>query len=105
MLAPAFALVGPSTAGKLQFNITDKGLRARVSAFTAVLHTWNQRLDFHPHIHCLVPGGGLDAHGQYVRVKNERFLRYLPHLQVMATKQVMAVRERRPSSVRDNEAD
>jgi len=25
----------------------------------AVLHTWGQRLDHHPHIHCLIPGGGL----------------------------------------------
>jgi len=27
--------------------------------FTALLHTWNQKLAFHPHLHCLVPGGGL----------------------------------------------
>jgi Putative transposase/Transposase zinc-binding domain len=27
--------------------------------FTAVLHTWNQKLGFHPHLHCIVPGGGL----------------------------------------------
>lgn len=27
--------------------------------FLAVLHTWGQRLDAHPHIHCVVPGGGL----------------------------------------------
>jgi Putative transposase/Transposase zinc-binding domain len=27
--------------------------------FTAVLHTWSQKLGFHPHLHCLVPGGGL----------------------------------------------
>jgi hypothetical protein len=27
--------------------------------FTLVLHTWNQKLGFHPHIHCVVPGGGL----------------------------------------------
>jgi hypothetical protein len=27
--------------------------------FTAVLHTWNQLLGFHPHIHCIVPAGGL----------------------------------------------
>jgi len=27
--------------------------------FTAVLHTWGQRLDHHPHLHCIVPGGGL----------------------------------------------
>ncbi len=27
--------------------------------FTAVLHTWNQMLGFHPHLHCVVPAGGL----------------------------------------------
>lgn len=27
--------------------------------FTAVLHTWTQQLLFHPHIHCVVPAGGL----------------------------------------------
>jgi hypothetical protein len=27
--------------------------------FLAVLHTWGQRLDHHPHLHCVVPGGGL----------------------------------------------
>ncbi len=59
----------------------DKGLRAATSGFTAVLHTWNQRLEFHPHIHCLVPGAGLSAQGEYVRVKRDTFLVYLAHLQ------------------------
>ena len=59
----------------------DKGLRAATSGFTAVLHTWNQRLEFHPHIHCLVPGAGLNAAGDYVQVKSDQFLVYLPHLQ------------------------
>src|ERR1700704_2394451 len=27
--------------------------------FFSVLHTWNQKLDHHPHIHCVVPAGGL----------------------------------------------
>ena len=60
---------------------SDKALRAAVNGFTAVLHTWNQRLEFHPHIHCLVPGAGLDDDGKFVRVKNPQFLVYLPHLQ------------------------
>lgn len=59
----------------------DKVLHAVVSGFTAVLHTWNQVLQFHPHIHCLVPGAGLNAKGKYVRVKNHQFLLYLPKLQ------------------------
>ena len=29
----------------------------------AVLHTWTQRLIFHPHVHCLVTGGGLSEDG------------------------------------------
>ena len=37
----------------------------------AVLHTWNQLLDNHPHIHCLVPGGGFGEKGFVVM---ERFL-------------------------------
>ena len=32
--------------------------------FTAVLHTWTQRLLYHPHIHCIVAGGGLSPDGQ-----------------------------------------
>jgi hypothetical protein len=59
----------------------DKGLGAVISGFTAALHTWNQRLEFHPHIHCLVPGVGFNASGEFVRVKNDQFLVFLPHLQ------------------------
>lgn len=73
-----FAAVSGALSEKLA---TDKGLRAQVSGFTAVLHTWTQRLEFHPHIHCLVPGAGLNAQGKLVRVKNHEFLVYLPHLQ------------------------
>ena len=29
--------------------------------FFSVLHTWNQKLEHHPHIHCVVPAGGLSA--------------------------------------------
>jgi hypothetical protein len=31
--------------------------------FTAVLHTWGQTLTHHPHMHCIVPGGGLAPDG------------------------------------------
>jgi len=32
--------------------------------FLAVLHTWSQTLRHHPHLHCVVPGGGLSLNGQ-----------------------------------------
>jgi hypothetical protein len=31
----------------------------------AVLHTWGQNLSLHPHLHCIVPGGGIDAKGRW----------------------------------------
>jgi hypothetical protein len=31
---------------------------------TAILHTWGQNLRFHPHLHCVVTGGGLSPDGQ-----------------------------------------
>ena len=32
--------------------------------FIAILHTWGQNLLHHPHLHCVVPGGGLSADGE-----------------------------------------
>src|SRR5437879_5674739 len=35
--------------------------------FFAVLHSWGQNLHFHPHLHCVIPGGGLSAdHEQWI---------------------------------------
>ena len=40
-----------------------KRLGAQIGV-TALLHTWGQNLLFHPHLHCVVTGGGLSADGQ-----------------------------------------
>ncbi|MDE2488931.1 MAG: IS91 family transposase [Alphaproteobacteria bacterium] len=40
-----------------------KHLGARIG-FTAVLHTWGSALTHHPHLHCIVPGGGLSPDGE-----------------------------------------
>ena len=42
----------------LEIAANPRHLGAKVGLL-AVLHTWGQRLDFHPHLHCIVPGGGL----------------------------------------------
>ena len=45
--------------------------------FFSVLHTWNQKLQHHPHVHCVVAAGGLSGdHTQWVRPRNARF--FLP---------------------------
>ena len=43
--------------------------------FLAVLHTWSQNLLHHPHIHCVVPAGGLAADGsRWIRCRPKFFL-------------------------------
>src|SRR6266550_205184 len=42
--------------------------------FFAVLHSWGQNLHFHPHLHCVIPGGGLSAdHDRWIQGRR-RFL-------------------------------
>ncbi len=43
--------------------------------FLAVLHTWGQNLMYHPHVHCVVPAGGIAPDGQHwVAGKGDFFL-------------------------------
>jgi Putative transposase/Transposase zinc-binding domain len=34
----------------------------------AILHTWGQNLSLHPHLHCIVPGGGVNRKGQFEKI-------------------------------------
>jgi Putative transposase len=43
--------------------------------FFGILHTWGQNLMFHPHIHCVIPGGGLSSgHTQWIHPRYPFFL-------------------------------
>jgi predicted Zn-ribbon and HTH transcriptional regulator len=64
-----------ATAETLKTIAADpKHLGAEIGFF-AVLHSWGQNLMFRPHLHCVVPGGGLSADGQrWVRCRAKFFL-------------------------------
>src|SRR6266567_1616204 len=48
--------------------------------FFSVLHTWNQKLQLPPHVHCVVPAGGLSRdHARWIRSRPRFFL----HIQVL----------------------
>lgn len=51
----------------------EKHLGAQVG-FTVVLHTWGQNLLFHPHLHCVVTGGGLASNGTRWISARDRYL-------------------------------
>ena len=50
------------------FGLRHDDLKAEPAA-TAVLHTHNRRLDYHPHLHVIVPGAGIDQRRQWRKVK------------------------------------
>lgn len=37
----------------------------------AILHTWSQHLSLHPHLHCIVPGGGVDKDGKWQNIRSD----------------------------------
>jgi len=60
----------------LEIAADPKHLGAEIGFFS-VLHTWNQKLQHHPHVHCVVAAGGLSQdHAQWKRPRNARF--FLP---------------------------
>src|SRR5215469_10483165 len=43
--------------------------------FFSVLHTWNQKLRLHPHVHCVIPAGGLSLdHTRWIKSRSRFFL-------------------------------
>lgn len=45
------------------------------TGMVAVLHTWGQQLWLHPHVHCIVPGGGITKAGKWKNCKyNDKYL-------------------------------
>jgi len=58
----------------LEVAANPKRLGARIG-FLAVLHTWGQNLMHHPHLHCVVPAGGLSSDGAaWVPARGDFFL-------------------------------
>jgi len=55
------------------FGLNPKNLGAEIG-MTMVLHTHNRKLDFHPHIHVVVPGGGVDKRRRQWKKKKRKFL-------------------------------
>jgi len=55
------------------FGLNPKNLGANIG-MTAVLHTHNRRLDYHPHIHVIVPGGGVDKARKQWKKKKGKYL-------------------------------
>ena len=55
------------------FALNPKNLGAEIG-MSMVLHTHNRKRDYHPHIHVVLPGGGVDKHSQQWKKKKGKYL-------------------------------
>lgn len=69
-----YSLLFRCVAQTLQELSRDKKYLGAEIGLTAVLHTWGQNLCFHPHIHCIVPAGGLTKTGLWQSSRQKFFL-------------------------------
>ena len=61
-------------AGNALLDVGRSKLKARLGCLT-ILHTWGQNLSLHPHVHCVVPGGGFSGDGKtWVALRNPTYL-------------------------------
>lgn len=79
----AIAFYNPAVVYDLLFKVTAETLRTIARdpkhlgaeiGLTAVLHTWGSALTHHPHLHCIVPGGGLSPAGHWQPCRRGFFL-------------------------------
>jgi hypothetical protein len=62
------------------FAADDKWMGGQLGAI-AILHTWSQTLTLHPHIHLIIPAGGITTSGTWKTSKSKgKFLFYVPQL-------------------------
>jgi hypothetical protein len=66
-------------AGRTLMEVAKTELGGTIGAML-VLHTWTRTLEYHPHVHCLVPAGYIDADGQWHEVDRP----WLAHHRILA---------------------
>jgi len=71
---PVYDILFSTTAETLLTIARDPKRLGVELGFFAVLHSWGQNLHFHPHLHCVVPGGGLSADQDHWIYGRRRYL-------------------------------
>ena len=74
------------------YSRRDRQLQGKLG-MTAVLHTWGQSLNQHIHLHCLIPGGAIDAQGDFVTTRRDFLYPQRVLAKLLRGKMVSALRQ------------
>lgn len=68
-----YKLLFDASAGTLLTFAKDEKYLGALPGIISVLHTWGQQLSFHPHIHCIVSGGGITSDNRWKEAKKNQW--------------------------------
>lgn len=88
----------------IQTFASDRKWMGAQTGMVAILHTWGQNLSLHPHLHCIVPGGGMTTSHKWKTVqRNNKFLFPVKAMsKVFRARMMQALREK--TTLTQNEA-
>jgi predicted Zn-ribbon and HTH transcriptional regulator len=69
-----YKILFKAAAETLSELASDKKYLGAQIGITEILHTWGQNLIYHPHVHCIVPGGGLGPLDKWVNSRKKFFI-------------------------------
>lgn len=69
-----YGLIFSSASGSLITLCRDKKYMGATPGIVSVLHTWGQKLNYHPHLHVCLSGGGLTSSGHFIETKHKGFI-------------------------------
>lgn len=78
-----FNILFKASAAALKNLAKDEKYLGAEMGFIGILHTWTRALMYHPHIHYLIPGGGLSENGKSVRFSDDDFLMHVKPLSII----------------------
>jgi Putative transposase/Transposase zinc-binding domain len=99
-----YAVLMQAVAGAIIELARDPRFVGGTVAVLAVLHTWDQQMDFHPHVHCLLSGGGVSKDGTTWHPARRRFLLPIKALAKLVRGKFRALWQRRSPDVTVPEA-
>jgi hypothetical protein len=78
-----YSVLFKSSSDALKLLAKDEKYLGAEIGMIGILHTWSRALIYHPHVHYLIPGGGVNATEKTIRFSDEDFLMHVKPLSII----------------------
>lgn len=78
-----YSILFKASSDALKLLAKDEKYLGADIAMIGILHTWTRALIYHPHVHYLIPGGGIGNDGKTIRFSDDDFLMHVKPLSII----------------------